>query len=85
MNYPMFSALGVRLTPFLMKTGLPVHGLIRKTIFRQFVGGETLEETAVIVGKLSDYHVKVILDYGVEGKEGEDNFEEATRQFIKGD
>ena len=45
MNYPWFAAIGVRLTPFLMKTGLPVHGIIRQTIFKQFVGGETLQET----------------------------------------
>ena len=83
MNYPMFSAVGVRLTPFLMKTGLPIHGMIRKTIFKQFVGGETLEQTAEVAKRLDDYHVKVILDYGVEGKEGEANFEEATQQFIR--
>ncbi len=83
MNYPMFSAVGVRLTPFLMKTGLPVHGIIRKTIFKQFVGGETLEQTADVARRLDEYHVKVILDYGVEGKEGESNFEKATQQFIK--
>ncbi len=82
MNYPMFSAVGVRLTPFLMKTGLPIHGIIRSTIFKQFVGGETLEQTAEVAKKLDDYHVKVILDYGVEGKEGEANFEAATEQFI---
>ena len=82
MNYPMFSAVGVRLTPFLMKTGLPLHSIIRKTIFKQFVGGETLAETADIAKRLDDYHVQVILDYGVEGKEGEHNFEEATEQFI---
>ena len=83
MNYPMFSAAGVRLTPFLMKTGLPIHGMIRKTIFKQFVGGETLAQTAEVAKRLDDYHVKVILDYGVEGKEGEANFEEATQQFIR--
>ena len=83
MNYPLFSSIGVRITPFLMKTGLPVHGIIRSTIFRQFVGGETLEETARVARKLDEYHVQVILDYGVEGKEGESNFEEATQQFIK--
>ena len=82
MNYPIFSAIGVRLTPFLMKTGLPVHSLIRGTIFKQFVGGETLEQTARVAKQLDDYHVKVILDYGVEGKEGEANFEQATKQFI---
>lgn len=83
MNYPWFSAMGVRLTPFLMKTGLPINGLIRNTIFRQFVGGETLEQTTAVAKMLSDYHVQVILDYGVEGKEGEENFEKATQQFIQ--
>ena len=83
MNYPWFSAMGIRLTPFLMKTGLPINGLIRSTIFRQFVGGETLEQTTAVAKTLSDYHVQVILDYGVEGKEGEANFEHATEQFIQ--
>ncbi len=83
MNYPMFSAVGVRLTPFLMKTGLPINGIIRNTIFKQFVGGETLAQTADVARRLDEYHVKVILDYGVEGKEGEANFEEAMQQFIR--
>ncbi|MCW3105655.1 MAG: carbapenem antibiotics biosynthesis protein CarD [Segetibacter sp.] len=74
---------GVRLTPFAMKTGLPVRGLIRKTIFRQFVGGETLEETIAIGDLLKKYGVDVILDYGLEGKEGEANFEKATEAFIR--
>jgi proline dehydrogenase len=82
MNYPWFSAIGVRLTPFLMKTGLPVHGIIRQTIFKQFVGGETLEQTAEIARKLGEYNVQVILDYGVEAKQGEENFDEARDQFI---
>jgi proline dehydrogenase len=83
MNYPWFSAIGVRITPFLMKTGLPVHGLIRKTIFKQFVGGETLEQTGEITKKLAAYNVQVILDYGVEAKEGEDNFDHARDEFIR--
>jgi proline dehydrogenase len=74
---------GVRLTPFAMKTGLPVRGMIRKTIFKQFVGGETLEETGVVGDILARYGVDVILDYGVEGKEGEANFDIATEAFIR--
>jgi proline dehydrogenase len=65
-----------------MKTGLPVHGIIRKTIFRQFVGGETLEQTTKVVKKLGNYDVQVILDYGIEAKQGEENFDEARDQFI---
>lgn len=66
-----------------MKTGLPVHGIIRKTIFKQFVGGETLEETAAVGEVLGKYGVQVILDYGVEGKQGEYNFDQATDEFIR--
>jgi len=83
MNYPFFVPLGTRITPFLMKTGLPVDGIIRNTIFRQFVGGETLTETAPVVNMLGEYGVQVILDYGVEGKEGEDNFDKATEEFVR--
>jgi proline dehydrogenase len=83
MNYPWFSSIGVRLTPFLMKTGLPIHGIIRRTIFRQFVGGETLQETTQVAELLGKFKVDVILDYGVEGKEGEDNFDKATDEFIR--
>ncbi len=83
MDYPLFVPIGTRLTPFLMKTGLPINGIIRNTIFKQFVGGETLSETATVANTLGNYGVDVILDYGVEGKEGEENFEHATEEFIR--
>ena len=83
MGYQSLVNLGVRLTPLAMNLGLPVNGLIRKTIFKQFVGGETLEETAGVANVLGKFGVDVILDYGVEGKEGEANFDHATDEFIK--
>ena len=83
MEFSWFVQIGTRLTPFIMKTGLPVHGIIRKTIFKQFVGGETLEETAEVGAVLGKYGVQVILDYGVEGKQGEDSFDHATEEFIR--
>jgi proline dehydrogenase len=75
--------IGLSLTPLALKLGLPVKGLIRKTIFSQFVGGETLEETSAVAEKLGRFNVQVILDYGVEGKAGEENFDHATDEFIK--
>lgn len=75
--------LGTKLTPWALKVGLPINGLIRKTIFKQFVGGETLEQTKKVVETLQQFGVQVILDYGVEGKQGEENFEHAKDEFIK--
>ena len=83
MSYSWLVKLGVTVTPWAMKNRLPVNGLIRNTIFTQFVGGETLEETAAVAKKLEKYHVDVILDYGVEGKEGEENFDNACDEFIR--
>jgi proline dehydrogenase len=74
--------LGLKLTPWALKVNLPVKGLIRQTIFSQFVGGETLQETSAVAGRLGKFHVQVILDYGVEGKEGEENFDKARDVFI---
>ncbi len=75
--------LGLKLTPWALKVGLPVKGLIRQTIFSQFVGGESLQETSIVADKLGKFNVQVILDYGVEGKEGEENFDEARDVFIQ--
>lgn len=83
MGTPWLVKLGTRFTPWSIKSGLPVKGMIRSTIFKQFVGGETLTETAGIAEKLAASNVKVILDYGVEGKEGEKAFDDATEEFIK--
>ncbi len=84
MGYSTLVKLGTRVTPWMIRVGLPVKGLIRGTIFSQFVGGETLEETAAVARKLGEYHVEVILDYGVEGgDEGEEGFDRACREFIR--
>ncbi|MGN6531389.1 MAG: proline dehydrogenase family protein [Ginsengibacter sp.] len=83
MGKPWLVKLGLWLTPLALKWGLPVKGLIRKTIFSQFVGGETLQKTSAVAEKLGQFNVHVILDYGVEGKSGEENFDHATDEFIK--
>jgi proline dehydrogenase len=84
MGKPWLVKLGLKLTPFAIKLHLPfTKTVIRKTIFKQFVGGENLVETAKVADKLEEYKVQVILDYGVEGKEGEKNFDHAKDEFIK--
>lgn len=84
MGYPWLVKLGTRLTPWAVKSGLPVKGIIRKTIFTQFVGGETLQQTAAVASRLGEYGVQVILDYGVEGgDDGESGFDHAKEEFIR--
>ncbi len=85
MGKPWLINLGLTITPLAIKWRLPfTKTVIRNTIFKQFVGGETLEETAAVALKLSQYHVQVILDYGVEGgDDGEPGFDHAMQEFIR--
>lgn len=83
MKNPWLVNLATRFTPWMIRSGLPVKDAIRKTIFKQFVGGESLNETTAVAERLSHYNVQVILDYGVEGKEGEENFDHACDEFIR--
>ncbi len=85
MGKPWLINAGLKLTPVAIKWNLPfTQTVIRNTIFAQFVGGETLEETAAVAKTLGEYHVQVILDYGVEGgHNGEPGFEQSTNEFIR--
>jgi proline dehydrogenase len=84
MGFQWLVQLGTRITPWAIRSGLPIKSIIRNTIFRQFVGGETLEATKPVVDMLGKHKVQVILDYGVEGgDDGELGFDHAMEEFIK--
>lgn len=60
---------------------LPVKGLIKKTIFRQFCGGETIDECDQKIADLGKFGIGTILDYSVEGMESNEELD-ATRDEI---
>lgn len=80
---PWLVKLGATATPLALKLGLPIQGLIRNTIFSQFCGGESLQEAAQTATSLGKFHVGVVLDYGVEAMEGEENYDHAAPEFIR--
>jgi proline dehydrogenase len=85
MGKPWLINMGLKITPLAIRWKLPfTKTIIRNTIFEQFVGGETLQQTATVAKKLGTYHVQVILDYGVEGGgDGEAGFDHSTDEFIR--
>lgn len=83
MGSSALTRIGMTATKIAMALKLPINGLIKNTIFKQFCGGETIEEAAATSDMLGQYHIGVILDYGVEGKEGEAAFDAAVPEFIK--
>lgn len=83
MHYGWLVKIGSAIAPWILKTRLPVKGVIRRTIFKQFCGGENLQEAAQTAQRLAKFKVGVILDYGVEAAEGEENYDQSVIEFKK--
>lgn len=82
LSKPALVQWGSKLASLSLKLGLPVKGLIKNTIFKQFVGGETRDSSINTIKWLADRKVGSILDYSVEGKETDQGFEDTTNEII---
>ncbi|MDI1354582.1 MAG: proline dehydrogenase family protein [bacterium] len=87
-SYWLFKLIG---SPFLVKIGaelgpvalnLGLKGILKSTIFKQFVGGETIHDCSAAIKLLADHKVGTILDYSVEGKESETDFDTCRDETI---
>lgn len=69
-------------TSVSFKLHLPINGIIKSTIFKQFCGGETIEDCAQAIDHLNQFKIGTILDYSVEGKTSDEDFEKTTLEII---
>ncbi len=76
--------IGTAVTNFALKAHLPVEGLIRASVFDHFCGGVNEEDCLSVVDKMyTKGKVSSVLDYSVEGKEAEDQFDFALDMTLK--
>lgn len=75
--------IGTAVTNFAIKAHLPVEGLIRATVFDHFCGGVSETDCLSVVDKLYTKGVSSVLDYSVEGKEEEIQFDTALEMTLK--
>jgi len=89
-SYRLFKLMG---KPWLVKFGkvasnaafalrIPVNGLIKKTIFKQFCGGESIEDCHQKIEDLNQFNIGTILDYSVEGKTTVEDLESTKNEII---
>jgi proline dehydrogenase len=75
--------IGSALTNFALKANLPVEGIIRATVFNHFCGGVTEEDCVPTINLLHSKGVSSVLDYSVEGKEVESEFDDTLAKILK--
>ncbi len=80
---PTMVNIGAGLTRFALGAHLPIKGLVKKTIFAQFCGGESVADCSQTIKDLGRYNIGTILDYSVEGKEAESDFDNCFHQTLK--
>ena len=89
-SYFLFSIIR---NPFIMKIltylvkiairfHLPIIGIIKATIYKQFCGGTTINDSRTTIDNLWKYQIGTILDFSSEGKRKKEDFIHAKNEII---
>jgi len=68
LEFPIIVNYAPKLARFFINMKLPIKSFIKNTVFQQFCGGETIEESNNFAKKLHINKIGSILDYSVEGE-----------------
>lgn len=80
---PRVVSLGSSLTKLALTLRFPIGWAVKGNIFSHFCGGETIDECLIAAEKLSRSGVGSILDYSVEGREGESDLDSTCEEIIR--
>ena len=82
MGKPTLASVGGKMAKLAFALHLPIKGIIKNTVFQQFCGGESMGKCALKIEELAASNVKTILDYSVEGKDSEKDFNRTMKQTL---
>ena len=74
---------GKTFTNVVLGMHLPVAWAIKPTLYKHFVGGETIEECESTVHLLGKYNVRAILDYSVEGGKDSETMDRTLAETLR--
>lgn len=79
---PTLTNVGVSMLNFVVKNNFPfVDGIVKQTLFEQFCGGESREESMKVVKTLFKHRIGSIFDYSIEGKVDEETFDAFCKEI----
>lgn len=80
-NHKWLLSSGPKLAKLGFSLGLPIKGIIKKTLFSQFCGGESIEDCQAAIKSLTKANIGTILDFSIEGQESEAVFNSTTEEI----
>lgn len=82
LSSPVLVTMANSIFKLASRIGLPVAWVVKPTVYKHFVGGESIEECKPTVELLKEYRVKSILDYSIEGTETTEEIEAALEETL---
>ena len=82
MNNQTAVNLGLKMTNLAFKFGFPIKGIMKKTMFGHFCGGEDIKDCEPNVVELGKYGIGSILDYSVEREGTEEGFDKTKSEAL---
>ena len=86
-KYPWLVKCAKVATSIALKIHFPLAWAVKPTLYKQFVGGETLQDCSAAINHLMKYNVKSTLDYSAESEQTPEGiqatFEETLRKEIR--
>lgn len=76
-------SVGTKMANWAFALKLPIKGIMKKTMFGHFCGGEDIEDCQKAVNDLAKYKIHTILDYSVEGKGDEASYDATKNEILK--
>ncbi|MCS4434348.1 proline dehydrogenase family protein [Aquiflexum gelatinilyticum] len=82
-NNNLAVSVGTKLANWSFALGLPIKGIMKKTMFGHFCGGEDINDCQHALEELAKYHIHTILDYSVEGEGDEASYEVTKNEILR--
>jgi proline dehydrogenase len=80
---PAFVKAGQKLTDLALALHIPIGWALKPTLYRHFVGGETIAECSATVRLMAKYSVRSILDYSVEGGKDPETMQRTLEETLQ--
>ena len=73
---------GSALAKLALALRIPVGWAVRPTVYAQFCGGESIDDSEGTIAKLAEHRVRTILDYSAEGQTDESDLDHTCSEVL---
>lgn len=82
-KYPWLVKCAKVATNIALKIHFPLAWAVKPTLYKQFVGGETLEDCSAAISHLMKYNVKSTLDFSAESEQTPEGIEATFQETLR--